>query len=184
MLHLLNRLQQQHVQAAVQVGDKAEEAAQLRSQVEAAAEAQREAEADAAAARAAAEEAAAGLSRAERKLALLGKERDGLKAILASYDEEYLNQHGGWTGRCWAHSFAGDACWCVGLASRMASRGCAVRGKWPAAGGRQERQLVGAASHWLLMRDYPLDPTAQACPPCNPCLARRQRAGPPAEAHR
>ena len=96
VLHLLNRLQQQHVQAAVQVGDKAEEAAQLRSQVEAAAAAQREAEADAAAARAAAEESAAGLSRAERKLALLGKERDGLKAILASYDEEYLNQHGGW----------------------------------------------------------------------------------------
>ena len=97
VLHLLNRLQQQHVQAAVQVGDKAAEAAQLRSQVEAAAAAQREAEADAAAARAAAEEAAAGLSRAERKLALLGKERDGLKAILASYDEEYLNQHGGWS---------------------------------------------------------------------------------------
>lgn len=43
-----------------------------------------------------AEAAEESLARAERKAALLAKEREGLKAILASYDEEYLNQQGGW----------------------------------------------------------------------------------------
>ncbi len=33
-------------------------------------------------------EAAGALARTERKVALLTKERDGLKSILASYDEE------------------------------------------------------------------------------------------------
>ena len=33
-------------------------------------------------------EAAVALARTERKVALLAKERDGLKSILASYDEE------------------------------------------------------------------------------------------------
>jgi chromosome segregation ATPase len=77
-----------------QVGDKAEEMAQLRSQAAAAEQAQHEAELASGAAAAAAEECAAALSRAERKLALLGRERDGLQAILASYDEEYMNQLG------------------------------------------------------------------------------------------
>lgn len=89
---------------APQVGDKAEEVAQLRSAAEAADAARAEAVAAAAAAQAASDEAAAALSRAERKLVLLGKERDGLQAILASYDEEYLNQHGGWDRKgvgCW-----------------------------------------------------------------------------------
>lgn len=81
-----------------QLGDKAEEAAQLRSAAAAADAARVEAQQAAAAAQAAAEEAAAALSRAERKLVLLGKDRDGLKGILASYDEEYLNQHGEWMG--------------------------------------------------------------------------------------
>ena len=40
------------------------------------------------------EELAASLARVERKAALLSKEREGLKAILASYDEEYLNHQG------------------------------------------------------------------------------------------
>ncbi|KAI3433390.1 hypothetical protein D9Q98_003206 [Chlorella vulgaris] len=94
VLHLLNRLQRLQMEAAVQVGDKAEEVARLRSQAEAADAARLEAEAAALRAQQAAEEAAASLSRAERKLALLGKERDGLKSILSSYDEEYLSQHG------------------------------------------------------------------------------------------
>lgn len=79
----------------VQVGDKAEEVAQLRSAAAAADAARAEAEQAAAAAHAASEQVAAALSRAERKLVLLTKERDGLKSILASYDEEYLNQQGG-----------------------------------------------------------------------------------------
>lgn len=41
-----------------------------------------------------ANEVEASLARAERKAALLTKEREGLKAILASYDEEYLNHQG------------------------------------------------------------------------------------------
>lgn len=79
------------------MGDKAEEVAQARSDAAAADAARAEAEQAAAAAQAAADQAAAALSRAERKLVLLTKERDGLKGILASYDEEYLNQQGGQT---------------------------------------------------------------------------------------
>ncbi|KAL4431158.1 hypothetical protein ABPG75_006414 [Micractinium tetrahymenae] len=94
VLHLLNSLQSQQMEAAVQVGDKAEEVAQLRSTAAAADAARAEADQAAAAAQAAAEQAAAALSRAERKLVLLTKERDGLQGILASYDEEYLNQQG------------------------------------------------------------------------------------------
>lgn len=81
------------------MGDKAEEVAQLRSAAAAADAARAEAEQATAAAQAASEQAAAALSRAERKLVLLTKERDGLKGILASYDEEYLNQQGGRAGR-------------------------------------------------------------------------------------
>lgn len=47
-----------------------------------------------------AEELAATLARAERKAGLLAKEREGLKAILASYDEEYLNHQGVCAGLC------------------------------------------------------------------------------------
>ncbi|KAL4423583.1 hypothetical protein ABPG77_004623 [Micractinium sp. CCAP 211/92] len=94
VLHLLTSLQKQQMEAAVQVGDKAEEVAQARSDAAAADAARAEAEQAAAAAQAAADQAAAALSRAERKLVLLTKERDGLKGILASYDEEYLNQQG------------------------------------------------------------------------------------------
>lgn len=83
------------------MGDKAEEVAQLRAAAAGADAARAEAEQAAAAAQAAADESAAALSRAERKLVLLGKERDGLKGILASYDEEYLNQQGGWLSGCW-----------------------------------------------------------------------------------
>ena len=82
-----------------QAGDKCEEIAQLRSAAAAALAARVEAEAATTAAQAAAGDAASALSRAEHKLVLLSKERDGLKGILASYDEEYLNQHGGWQPR-------------------------------------------------------------------------------------
>ena len=48
----------------------------------------RKAEAAAEAAKAAEAEAATAAARLERKVALLTKERDGLKSILASYDED------------------------------------------------------------------------------------------------
>lgn len=56
--------------------------------VSAAQDATREAEARLARTQAAQSEAAAAVARLERKVALLSKERDGLKSILASYDEE------------------------------------------------------------------------------------------------
>lgn len=60
----------------------------LAERLRAAEEAERAALADAATARAAHGEAAGNAARLERKAALLSRERDGLKAILASYDEE------------------------------------------------------------------------------------------------
>jgi hypothetical protein len=63
--------------------------------LDAAAAERREAAADLLRASARADEAAAGLARAERKIALLVKERDGLKGILASYDDEYLTSQQG-----------------------------------------------------------------------------------------
>eukprot|EP00887_Chlorella_sp_A99_P005609 scaffold1.g5609.t1 len=95
VLHLLSGLQARQLLAAAAAGERADAEAALRAEAAAAAEARAAAEASAAAAAGRADEATAGRARAERKLALLAKERDGLKAILASYDEEYLNQQQG-----------------------------------------------------------------------------------------
>jgi hypothetical protein len=75
----------------------------------------READAAAQAARAAEADAATTAARLERKVGLLTKERDGLKRILASYDEDEAAGSGPWPPlppvfvamtKCWLPPFA------------------------------------------------------------------------------
>jgi mitotic spindle assembly checkpoint protein MAD1 len=94
VLHLLTRLQQQRLTAETRVGDRADEIATLRAEVASAEAARREALAAQAGAEALVEDKDKEVERLERKVALLNKERDGLKAVLSSYDEEYLNRQG------------------------------------------------------------------------------------------
>lgn len=94
VLHLLTRLQQQRLTAETKVGDKADEIATLRADMASAEAARREALAAQAGAEALVEDKDKEVERLERKVALFSKERDGLKAVLSSYDEEYLNRQG------------------------------------------------------------------------------------------
>ncbi|GAQ81982.1 Mitotic checkpoint protein MAD1 [Klebsormidium nitens] len=81
-------LQKEALTARAKEGDFLEEVARLRSALTSADTSLREAQSDKAAAEGRADDVALALRRAERKVALLVKERDGLKAILASYEEE------------------------------------------------------------------------------------------------
>jgi mitotic spindle assembly checkpoint protein MAD1 len=94
VLHLMRRLQDGQAAAVAAAGARADAEAALRADADAAREAAAAAAADAQAAAARAEAADAALARADRVAALLSRERDSLKAVLASYDEEYLAQHG------------------------------------------------------------------------------------------
>lgn len=94
ILHLLTKLQQERVLAESRVSDRADEVAALKADLSATEAKVIEADAARSSALAAAETQALDLEKSERKAALYAKERDGLRAILASYDEEYLNHQG------------------------------------------------------------------------------------------
>ncbi|KAG6541966.1 hypothetical protein Mapa_016603 [Marchantia paleacea] len=81
-------LQREVVAAGAKIGEHNAQAVKLQTALEMAKSAKDEAESIASAAQAEVVEAVLNLKRAERKVALITKERDGLKEILASYDEE------------------------------------------------------------------------------------------------
>ena len=95
VLHMIRKLQDAQITAKAGAGDRAEEVAATRSELEATQTAAREAEARAEAATAHAEAIQVNLARLERKAQLLTQERDSLKSVLASYDEEYLSKEDG-----------------------------------------------------------------------------------------
>jgi mitotic spindle assembly checkpoint protein MAD1 len=95
VLHMIRRLQDAQVTAKAGDGDKAEELATARAEVEAAQAAAREATTRADAATTRAEAIEIDVARLERKTQLLTQERDSLKSVLASYDEEYLSKEDG-----------------------------------------------------------------------------------------
>ncbi|KAK9907279.1 hypothetical protein WJX75_000576 [Coccomyxa subellipsoidea] len=88
VLQLLEELRGQVLTLKERAGEKEAEARRLQEAVRAAEDAAKEADARLLRTQAAQSEAAAAVARLERKAALLTKERDGLKSILASYDEE------------------------------------------------------------------------------------------------
>ena len=90
VLHLLKKLQDGQVAATAGVGDKVEELSAVRTELEAVRTEARELATASEAAIRRAEAAEASLSRAERRTQLLTQEKDSLKAVLASYDDEYL----------------------------------------------------------------------------------------------
>ncbi|CAM6081807.1 unnamed protein product [Calypogeia fissa] len=81
-------LQREVVAAVAKAGESHSQMIKLQTALELAENAKQQAESAADAAQAEAVDAVLNLKRAERKALLLAKERDGLKAILASYDEE------------------------------------------------------------------------------------------------
>ena len=95
VLHMMRKLQDGQVAAAAATGDVAEELATVRAEAAATQEAVREAEARAELAATRAEAAETTLARLERRTQMLTDERDSLKAVLASYDEEYLSKGDG-----------------------------------------------------------------------------------------
>ncbi|EIE27827.1 hypothetical protein COCSUDRAFT_83447 [Coccomyxa subellipsoidea C-169] len=88
VLQLLEDLRGQVLTLKEHTGEKEAEARRLQEAVRAAEDAAKEADARLLRTQAAQSEAAGAVARLERKAALLAKERDGLKSILASYDEE------------------------------------------------------------------------------------------------
>ncbi|CAL8462910.1 g2444 [Coccomyxa elongata] len=88
VLQLLENLRGQVLSLTEHAGEKEAEARRLQEALRAAEDAAKEADARLMRTQAAQSEAAGALARTERKVALLTKERDGLKSILASYDEE------------------------------------------------------------------------------------------------
>lgn len=97
VLALVKRLQDKQIADAAGAGDLAEAVAAARADVEAANTAAKEAETAAQLERDRANVAATACARAERHAELLRQERDSLKSVLASYDEEYLTQNNGET---------------------------------------------------------------------------------------
>ncbi len=95
VLHMVCRLQDAQISAKAGDGDRAEELATARADAEAAEAAAREATTRADAATARAEAIEFDVARLERKTQLLTQERDSLKCVLASYDEEYLSKEDG-----------------------------------------------------------------------------------------
>lgn len=92
VLRMVRRLQDREVSAAAGAGDKAEELGAVRAEAEAAQAAALDAEGRAQAAETRANAAEGNLARLERRVKLLSQERDSLKSVLASYDEEYLTR--------------------------------------------------------------------------------------------
>ncbi|KAL2621334.1 hypothetical protein R1flu_001539 [Riccia fluitans] len=84
----IGELQREVVASVAKIGEAKAEVAKLQSALHLAKRAKDESEALANAAQEELVEAALNLKRAERKITLVTKERDGLKEILASYDEE------------------------------------------------------------------------------------------------
>lgn len=94
VLRLVKRLQDRELAAAAGTGDMAEQLASVKADLDAATAALKEAQTEAQAEHARAEAATAASLRSGRHVELLAKEKDSLKAVLASYEEEYLAQSG------------------------------------------------------------------------------------------
>lgn len=95
VLHMVCKLQDAQISAKASAGDQAAELATSRAEAEAALAAARDAKTRADAATARAEAIEINAARLERKTQLLTQERDSLKSVLASYDEEYLSKEDG-----------------------------------------------------------------------------------------
>lgn len=95
VLHMVCKLQDAQIAAKATAGDRAEELVTSRAEAEAALAAARDATTRAEAATARAEAIEVNVARLERKTQLLTQERDSLKSVLASYDEEYLSKEDG-----------------------------------------------------------------------------------------
>ncbi|KAL4534140.1 hypothetical protein Ndes2437B_g03434 [Nannochloris sp. 'desiccata'] len=95
VLHMVRKLQDAQISAKAGAGDQAEELVTSRGEAEAALAAARDATTRADAATARAEAIEIDVARLERKTQLLTQERNSLKSVLASYDEEYLSKEDG-----------------------------------------------------------------------------------------
>ena len=92
VLRMVRRLQDREVNAVAGAGTRAEELGAVRAEVEATQAALADAEGRVQAAESRADTAEGTAARLERRVKLLSQERDSLKSVLASYDEEYLTR--------------------------------------------------------------------------------------------